>query len=425
MHHSIVEVKEISKNYQIGSREPYLVLRDALAHLYKAPFRVFKFDSGTPSKRIFSALNKVDFKVQPGEVIGIIGRNGAGKTTLLKILSRITYPSSGEIILRGRVASLLEVGTGFHPELTGRENIFFNGAILGMKKREILAKFNEIVEFAEIERFIDTPVKHYSSGMQLRLAFSVAAHLEPEILLIDEVLAVGDVQFQKKCLGKMDEVAKEGRTVLFVSHNMEAVERLCARAILLKDGTIVKDGPVAEVIQDYLQVGMEENGERLWTDLKSAPGDSVVRLRAVRVRDARGNISNNFNVRDPVVVELEYQILEEGHPITAVLGLMTNRHQSILYSFDNVDSPWTGDKVRPKGVYRSACQIPGDFLNNGQVVVDAMVVTHPLPLRASAPDAVRFNVVDDMDQRGVRGNMPREWPAAAVRPRLSWNVERV
>ena len=334
MQQAIVEVKEVEKHYRIGSREPYLAFRDALTRFYKAPLAFFKSTPRALRKNTFSALSRINFKVQSGEVVGIIGRNGAGKTTLLKILSRITYPSSGEIILRGRVASLLEVGTGFHPELTGRENIYFNGAILGMTKREIDRKFDEIVAFSEVEQFLDTPVKHYSSGMQLRLAFSVAAHLEPEILLIDEVLAVGDVQFQKKCLGKMGEVAEAGRTVLFVSHNMEAVERLCSRAILLKDGGIVKDGPVAEVIQSYLEVGIEEKGERVWNDLTTAPGDSVVRLCAVRIKDVSGNIANTFSVRDPLVVELEYQVLEEGHSITAVIGLLTNRNQPILYSFD-------------------------------------------------------------------------------------------
>lgn len=411
----------IGKRYSIRGREPYLVLSERLNQLMAHPLRSFLNRNG--SKKEFWALDDINFRIEQGEAVGVIGRNGAGKTTLLQILSRVTYPTRGQIDLYGRVASLLEVGTGFHPELTGRENVYFNGSILGMKKREIDRKFDEIVAFSEVEQFIDTPIKRYSSGMQLRLAFSVAAHLEPEILLIDEVLAVGDVLFQKKCLGKMDEVAKQGRTVLFVSHNMEAVERLCTRGILLDHGKIVHDGPMRGVISEYLHRGLEEGGEKVWENLDDAPGDSVVRLRAVRVFNAMGDLATDFDVRDAIKIDLEYQILEDGHPITAVLKLQTDRNQPILFSFDNLDSPWSGNK-RPKGVYHSVCAIPGDFLNNGQVIVDAMVVTHPLPLRASAPDVVRFNIRDDMDTAGVRGNMPREWPAAAVRPRLQWTVQK-
>src|SRR6267142_5957697 len=247
----IIEVEHLGKRYRIGARQAHTSLRDAIAAGIRAPLRRFRNGRASATNTIW-ALKDVSFEVAPGEVVGIIGRNGAGKSTLLKIFSRITKPTKGRVELNGRVGSLLEVGTGFHSELTGRENIFLNGAILGMTRREIERKFDEIVAFAETGDFLDTPVKHYSSGMTVRLAFAVAAHLEPEILIIDEVLAVGDVSFQKKCLGKMNDVARAGRTVLFVSHDLNAVNALCGRAILLNEGAIVKTGPAVEVTAYYL-----------------------------------------------------------------------------------------------------------------------------------------------------------------------------
>lgn len=260
MENPIIEIKNVGKKYDINrSRGGYVALRDVIMTIFKSPFRYAKNKAsevvGNKTKEEFWALKNLNFEVKKGEIIGIIGGNGAGKSTLLKILSQITPPTTGEIKIRGRVGSLLEVGTGFHPELSGRENVFLNGAILGMKKSEISEKFNDIVEFAGIQKFIDTPVKYYSSGMYVRLAFSVAAHMEPDILIVDEVLAVGDVEFQKKCLGKMEEVTKkDGRTILFVSHNLDAIERLCTRTILLKKGEVVKFGETSEVVNYYLNV---------------------------------------------------------------------------------------------------------------------------------------------------------------------------
>jgi lipopolysaccharide transport system ATP-binding protein len=245
--------------------------------------------------------------------VGVIGRNGAGNSTLLKILSRITHPTEGRAMIQGRVSSLLEVGTGFHPELTGRENIYLNGAILGMKRAEINRKFDEIVAFAEIEKFIDTPVKHYSSGMYVRLAFAVAAHLEPDILLVDEVLAVGDASFQKKCLNKMQSAGEGGRTVLFVSHNMSAITRLCNRAILLDEGRIVQDGSTHDAVSTYLQSGVGTTAAREWPDISRAPGNEVARLRAVRVRTEDGAVSEAVDIRRSVGIEIEYEVLESGH----------------------------------------------------------------------------------------------------------------
>ncbi len=418
----IIEVRNLSKEYRIATKaQPYHTLRDTMTRAVRIPWDIVHGRFVRKSHTPFLALNDISCTVEPGEVVGVVGRNGAGKTTLLKILSRITYPTAGEVVLRGRVASLLEVGTGFHPELTGRENIYFNGSILGMTKREINQKLNDIVSFAEVEKFIDTPVKHYSSGMQLRLAFSVAAHLEPEILIIDEVLAVGDVQFQKKCLGKMDDVAKEGRTIIFVSHNMEAVERLCSRTILLHEGKTIADGPTNEVINKYLHVGMAEQGERVWEIPAEAPGDDIVRLHAVRVRSSTGAICTTFDVRDTITIEIGYWVLKDGYGLTTSLGLLNERGYAILYSYDNCDSPWT-DTKRPAGLYWSTCHIPGDFLTNGQISLNVGVVTHPHPVHTSVSDILRINVVDRFDPAGVRGNMPREWPAVAVRPRLHWRV---
>ncbi|HWQ49978.1 MAG TPA: ABC transporter ATP-binding protein, partial [Methanosarcina sp.] len=287
---SIIEVKHLSKQYNIGMDTTYKTLSESFTSAVRHPLKTLKDLQN--QNETFWALKDVSFEVEKGEVMGIIGRNGAGKSTLLKILSRITYPTEGEVTMRGRVGSLLEVGTGFHLELSGRENIYFNGAILGMKKKEIDEKFDEIVKFSGVEKFLDTPVKRYSSGMQVRLAFSVAAHLEPEILIVDEVLAVGDAAFQKKCLGKMSEVSKGGRTVLFVSHNMQALNSLCQTAILLEQGQKVYSGPTMEAINHYLgEIKGNNNGKLEWisTDEK-LPFSDIVKISRYYIQDEDGNI---------------------------------------------------------------------------------------------------------------------------------------
>ncbi|HWZ84719.1 MAG TPA: ABC transporter ATP-binding protein, partial [Thermoanaerobaculia bacterium] len=284
-----IRVTDLGKEYRIGAKaEKYKTLRESLAALASAPARLFARSSGRRSPEAIWALRNVTFEVSPGEVVGLIGRNGAGKSTLLKVLARITEPTVGLAEIHGRVGSLLEVGTGFHPELTGRENIYLNGAILGMRRAEIARKFDEIVAFSEIEQFIDTPVKKYSSGMYLRLAFAVAAHLEPEILLVDEVLAVGDAEFQKKCLGKMGDVAREGRTVLFVSHNMPAVQALCSRAILLRQGTVAIDGSTGDVLREYLGY-LRSSASSAFENNPERRGEGAVRLTAARILDDLGN----------------------------------------------------------------------------------------------------------------------------------------
>jgi len=304
----IIEVKNLSKQYTIGERAPYGSFREEIMQALAKPFRRLTSSHSsrfTSNDNTIWALKDVSFEVQEGEVLGIIGRNGAGKSTLLKILSRITEPTAGEIRMRGRVGSLLEVGTGFHPELTGRENIFLNGALLGMQKEEIRRKFDEIVAFAEIEKFLDTPVKRYSSGMYVRLAFAVAAHLEPEILIVDEVLAVGDAQFQKKCLGKMGDVAKEGRTVLFVSHQMGAVAQLCNKAFLLDRGEIVQTGSVQNVVNYYMN--LSASGVSGYEADAASQHKDIVILKA-QTYDVKGNPSVNFTHNQEIVIAITCKI---------------------------------------------------------------------------------------------------------------------
>jgi len=432
---TVIKIEDLGKMYIIGYQQKtagkYVALRDVIAEKAKDALEFVinpsaKLRSEAEKRAQFEefwALNGVNFEIKEGDKVGIIGRNGAGKSTVLKILSRITEPTKGRVSIKGRVASLLEVGTGFHPELTGRENIFLNGAILGMTNREIKSKFDEIVAFAEVERFLDTPVKRYSSGMYVRLAFAVAAHLEPEILLVDEVLAVGDIQFQKKCLGKMEKVASEGRTVIFVSHNMEAIQRLCNRVILMGDGKVVQDGAVAEVVNKYMQIGPSEIAEKTWKDPRKAPGDNTVRLCAVRIKDTNNKMATVFDVRDTIKIELEYEVLSHGSFVDAEIFLLDRTGHTILYSLDALNSPWS-EKGREPGKYRSVCEVPGDFLNEGTISVTAAVSTIPHTCHAVAKEVVSFEVRDAMDPNGARGNTPGIWPSGVVRPKLDWEVHK-
>ena len=303
----IVRVESLSKQYRIGARRAgYDTLRESLVRAARAPLKSLRSQNGRHGSDTIWALKDISFDVAPGEVVGIIGRNGAGKSTLLKTLARITEPTKGKVELYGRLASLLEVGTGFHPELTGRENIYLNGAILGMHKAEIDRKFDDIVAFAELEKFLETPVKHYSSGMYMRLAFAVASHLEPEILLVDEVLAVGDAAFQKKCLGKMGEVAKQGRTVLFVSHNLTAVKSLCGRTLWLDKGQIVEAGDTDDVVLSYVQSGTQTTLRRQWDDPATAPGGSDVRLHQISITPIGQDASVPITVQTPIRLDAAF-----------------------------------------------------------------------------------------------------------------------
>jgi len=418
----IIKVEGLGKRYRIGAQQsPYGSLRETLAGAVRAPSRLWRRNPGG-AQRTFWAVKNVSFEVQPGEVVGFIGRNGAGKSTLLKLLSRITEPSAGRFELYGRVGSLLEVGTGFHPELTGRENIYLNGAILGMARNEIARKFDEIVAFAEMEKFLDTPVKHYSSGMYLRLAFAVAAHLEPEILIVDEVLAVGDVRFQRKCLDKMQDVSQQGRTVLFVSHNMHAVSRLCKRAILLDEGEVLEDGPAARVVSSYLGFGLKATGEREWPNAERAPGDDVVRLRAVRVRSPDGQVTDVFDVRKPLTIEIEYEILRPGKRLSPII-ICNNEEGICVFSSAGISEQFI-DNQDPNfvGTCLSTCVVPGNLLAEGalRITVSINTILDGNFTHVVERDAVRFQVVDSLEDdssaRGLYGGSVM----GVVRPLLIW-----
>lgn len=434
MSDTVIRVQHLGKKYCLSHKnESGAGLRHVLQTALVAPLRAIQrkssgnsaFQSKDKTKEDFWALKDVSFEVERGEVVGIVGRNGAGKSTLLKVLSRITEPTAGRIEIDGRVASLLEVGTGFHPELTGRENIYLNGAILGMTHREIRAKFDQIVAFAETEKFLDTPVKHYSSGMYVRLAFAVAAHLEPEILIIDEVLAVGDVEFQKKCLGKMQDVSqRQGRTVLFVSHNTGAVASLCNRGIYLTCGRICYVGEVQEAIKQYVSDGDFEKGERTWADDTSAPGTENVRFHAVRLR-SDGKVTSDTMIDKEVQVELEYFSLRKGNNLSAGIHLIDPLGGVVLASANfpsaclTID-PWFG-KAHPPGLYRSVCTLPANFLNAGNYHIKTVILRDVMHIECAIDDALSFTVHDT-------GAMKQEYTSnwiGVVRPRLNWNTEQL
>jgi lipopolysaccharide transport system ATP-binding protein len=414
-----VSVEHLSKRYRIGELHgAYGTLRDSFGAAVR---RLAGGHYGRHHEEIW-ALRDVSFDVDEGEVLGVIGRNGAGKSTLLKILTRITNPTEGRAVIRGRVGSLLEVGTGFHPELTGRENVFLNGSVLGMKQREIRARFPEIVEFAGVDKFIDTPVKRYSSGMSVRLAFAVAAHFEPEILLVDEVLAVGDAEFQRRCLGRMEDLSESGRTVLFVSHNMQAIAQLCDRAILLDGGQIVRDGGSAEVVAHYLQAGHGSGSSREWSDLATAPGDDLVRLRAARVIQ-EGAVSDSVDVRKPVGIEISFTVLDRGEPVFPKIKVFDRQGDVAFNALDT--SPDWREPASP-GDYVSVAWIPGNLLNEGLTSVDVAVCSLDgtrFHHRVGEQDALSFHVHDPGQGDSARGDFTGQ-VRGVVRPLLEWRTER-
>ena len=412
-----VRADHVSKQYLLGRRSGHDTLRDQIAASVR---RIVKPRSVPPDDRTLWALRDVSFEIKKGEVVGIIGRNGAGKSTLLKILARITEPTAGCAEIRGRMGSLLEVGTGFHPELTGRENVYLNGAILGMTRAETARKFDEIVGFADLDRFIDTPVKRYSSGMFMRLAFAVAAHLEPEILLIDEVLAVGDMQFQKKCLNKMEDAGRQGRTVLFVSHNMHAITRLCERTILLSEGRVAEDGPSPRAVAAYLRSGLRTTAAREWPDASNAPGGEVARLRAVRVRNAAGEITAAVDIRKPVDVEMEFEVLRPGYAMMPSFEFFNEKAISVFSAHD-LDPSWRR-RPRPAGRYVASMRIPGNLLAEGMMLVTAHLETlDPQVYQFIAPDAVAFQVTDSLDGDSARGDYAGQMDGV-VRPMFEWHT---
>ena len=379
----VIKVEHLSKSYIIKhqGQSEYVALRDVIADKVKETlqntknFVTIKPIIKKPEREEFWALNDVNFEVEQGERIGIIGRNGAGKSTLLKVLSRITEPTLGRISTKGRIASLLEVGTGFHPELTGRENIYLNGAVLGMHRAEIKNKFDEIVAFSEIGKFLDTPVKRYSSGMYVRLAFAVAASLESEILVVDEVLAVGDAQFQKKCLGKMQDLSREGgRTVLFVSHNMQAITTLCSRVILVNKGAIIQDDETSKVIQNYLMFETSKEGIIEWNK-ENALGDSNIRLRAIKIMDQENKIRNHFFSRSKIRIQLDFEILKLDYLL--VIGFDITNEEGIIifrtYQHDTNQEEWPMLKMVSNSIY---CDIPSELLREGSYYISPKISLH-------------------------------------------------
>ncbi len=420
-----IRVENLGKQYKIGvAPERYRTLRDNLVEIVNVPKRLARRmkNSRAHDENTIWALRNVSFDVHQGQVLGVVGRNGAGKSTLLKILSRITEPSEGYAEIHGRVGSLLEVGTGFHPELTGRDNIYLNGAILGMKRAEIERKFDEIVDFSGVEKFIDTPVKRYSSGMYLRLAFAVSAYLEPEILVVDEVLAVGDAEFQRKCLGKMSDVAQEGRTVLFVSHNMSAILRLTQETIVLERGKMIYRAATPEAIDYYLSSGLAQSGERRWLDDEIPASAKPFKPVALRILNAFGKMADTIRSVEKAEIEFEYSLEEAITGLRLGIYLMSGRGELVFTAFDT-DQPDLYDRfaVRDAGQYISRCSLPADILNEGRYILGVNASTFRIQRYFQEENALAFNV----DPSGAPG---MQWPEprlGLLRPRLKWNIEKI
>ena len=413
-----IEVDSLSKKYRLGEYQAaYGTLRETLVH---ATRRLARQEHHSPARDIW-ALRDVSFDVPEGQVLGVIGRNGAGKSTLLKILTRIAMPTTGRAEIRGRVGSLLEVGTGFNQELTGRENVYLNGAILGMKRREIERRFDDIVEFSGVEKFIDTPVKRYSSGMYVRLAFAVAAHLEPEIMLVDEVLSVGDAELQRRCRGRREELGNAGRTVLFVSHALPAVAQLCDRAIWIDGGRVAGDGRPADVIASYLHQTHSAGTERTWTE-ESAPGNDLVKILAVRVPAHDGMPPGVMDVRRPIAVEVSFKVLRDGKPLFPKIKLL-DQEGAVAFNAMDTDDRWL--QPTPPGEYVSTAWIPGNLLNEGSAIVEAAICSLDFPKlehHAAVYEAASIEVLDPGEGDTARGRFSGQW-RGVVRPLLEWTCK--
>lgn len=407
----IIEIKGIGKRYDINRpKGGYVALRDILTDILKSPFSVLarkaKEAVGKGKKQDFWALRDINLEIKRGEVVGVIGANGAGKSTLLKILTGITPPTEGEIVMRGNVASLLEVGTGFHPELTGRENIYLNGAILGMRKKEISEKFNEIVTFAGIENFLDTPVKYYSSGMYVRLAFSVAAHMEPDILLVDEVLAVGDAEFQKKCLGKMEEVTKQGgRTILFVSHNLSAVQQLCGKSLLLAKGRVVAFGETGEIIKQYLKNAASGSYEQ--QEWRGEAGNHLVRMMHASISSQSGAMITS----EAINIEMELEVLEPVQNLVCGFTLYSEYGHELAYVlYDDAES--SPPPLLPVGKKKFSFQIPKDTLAQGSYRIEFDIGIHGVVRIVEGEGSLTFSLINQV-------GLGSRFPTAQMRGRAS------
>ncbi len=420
----ILKAEHISKQYRLGTVGTGTVSHDLNRWWHRVRGKEDPYlkigDVNDRSRKGNSdyvwALHDISFEVERGDVLGIIGKNGAGKSTLLKILSRVTAPTTGSIKTRGRIASLLEVGTGFHPEMTGRENIYLNGSILGMTKNEITSKIDEIIAFSGCERYIDTPVKRYSSGMTVRLAFAVAAHLEPEILVVDEVLAVGDAEFQKKAIGKMQDIAKgEGRTVLFVSHNMAAVKSLCTKGIVMEHGRVVFEGNVDDCIDEYLRES-QQSATRQWEN--DHPGSEFFRLHKAEVLNQHQETSLNHMISSPVMVRFTYEVLKDRQQFTHGFNLFNNQGVHILSSHDTKSD--TLQEPVSKGMYTKTIEIPGNLLAEGGYTCSFAIMRYsPFHVEFHEMEVVGFNIIDEMGDNTARGNYSGRFPGL-VRPLLKW-----
>ncbi|GHS86533.1 ABC transporter [Synergistales bacterium] len=431
MSNTVIKVEGLGKKYNLTKKNTlaYVSLRDSLTMYAKRvgekiahPFAA-RPSSAPASKNEFWALRDVNFSVAQGEKLGVIGHNGAGKSTLLKVLSRITEPTTGRVSIKGRVSSLLEVGTGFHYELSGRENIFLNGAILGMRRAEIKRNFDAIVEFSGVEQFLDMPIKYYSSGMTVRLAFAVAAFLNTEILIVDEVLAVGDAEFQKKCIGKMDEVNhKEGRTVLFVSHNMSAVASFCGRGLLLEQGSVSSVGDISSIVARYAGGGGESGSSASFPP--GFHGDDEAELIEVNIKKESGQRAIDFAITEPIRISIKYRVKQENASLTPGIFLTNSTGERVLLS---KDAPFDGDgtKKTSRGVYLASCVIPGNFLNDGMYAIGLEMTTMTQAVsHFYVPNALSFMVLDNMENTPTRG-LYRGPFQGVVRPLLKWDSEKI
>lgn len=411
-------LEHITKEYRLQEAEPYLSLRESIVNKVSNIFR-----SGKNRNTTFFALHNINLQVNEGEKVGIIGSNGAGKSTLLKIISRITPPTKGRAILNGRVSSLLEVGTGFHPELTGRENIYLNGSILGLSKKEITEHFDEIVNFSGVEKFIDTPLKKYSSGMEMRLAFSVAAFLQSEILLIDEVLSVGDAEFQKKCMNKMEELnSSAGRTILFVSHNMDAIRKFCSRAILINKGELIMDGNPSEVISQYLSAYLKTKDETSWTPAKLSYENSI-QINRVWLQNQNSQKQGRFTTSEPIGIGIDYEVLTDGILFTHGLNVHNEQHVNIFNSHD-VTSDLRMQR-RKRGKYKAIAWVPAHLLTEGMFTFSiALFSPSPLDIYLHLHDVLIAEVYTDFSQFSTRGDYTGDF-GGLVRPLIQWESEYI
>jgi len=449
-----IHLEHVSKRFRLGAAHDYGRLTEAVAAKVRGLFaskrtnkRAESINPTTPGQIVvpnavagqpntvagqmeddwFWALRDVNLTVKTGEIVGLVGRNGAGKSTLLKILSRIVSPTEGRVGVRGRVGSLLEVGTGFHPELTGRENVFLNGAILGMSRADIRRRFDEIVAFAEIDSFLDTPVKRYSSGMAVRLAFAVAAHLEPDVLIIDEVLSVGDQAFQRKCLGKASQLGDQGRTILLVSHNLSAVANFCRRAILMQNGCVIADGQPDFIIDRYLMDSNAGAGEVIWTDDATAPRTKGIRLRSVA---ARGNGTSQplgeLDIDQPIEITVDYEVLQPQEKVSVQIQLKDETGTFVLWSanapsMNSGDDPWFAQPHSP-GLYRSRCRLPANFLNDTRYFV-SVLIGESIGAPALRQDSALSFLVHDTG--AMRREFTGSWVGPVIRPRLDWCTTQI